>query len=414
MALLGNYSILHKSPAKYTTGSVGFINRANSNKPGMMRSQNAGGPEATFNSLPAGFFSTKAYFLPKTVGRIVSRPNITVISSGALAGGKPGSASGTAVISNSIDGTMLVYLSSDGSLLIDSSTSLSGIGYVSAPASITIGADSDSTGLGNVISASSIVVGSSLEPTANYYGSANSLVEIIGEAIISGFNQTSASSSVLFGGSSALAGVVGGYTVASFSVNGSGDIAGLASGSSSSTITFSEIITGTLSSSALASSTVTFTGLGDIAGRVLGASSTNISINTLAIIIGALGSQSISSIQITTDSSSAAIGHGKSSGGVVLSGGIHPFAFAYGKASTDVQEVLDANTIASAVWAKVIETGFTAEQILRILASVAAGQTDIIPGVDNTAVVKFRDLNDTLDRITVDMDGSERINVEIH
>lgn len=92
------------------------------------RSRNASDPEAAFNSLPAGFFSTKAYFLPKTIGRIVSRPSITVISSGELAGGKPGSASGSAVISNLIDGTMLVYLSSDGSLLIDSSTSLSGIG----------------------------------------------------------------------------------------------------------------------------------------------------------------------------------------------------------------------------------------------------------------------------------------------
>ena len=37
MALLGNMSILHKSPAKYLTGTVGYGDRANWNKPGMMR-----------------------------------------------------------------------------------------------------------------------------------------------------------------------------------------------------------------------------------------------------------------------------------------------------------------------------------------------------------------------------------------
>lgn len=53
------------------------------------------------------------------------------------------------------------------------------------------------------------------------------------------------------------------------------------------------------------------------------------------------------------------------------------------------------------VWARVIESGYTAEEILRILAGVAAGKSS----GQNTAPV-YRDLGDTKDRVTGTVDGS--------
>lgn len=70
--------------------------------------------------------------------------------------------------------------------------------------------------------------------------------------------------------------------------------------------------------------------------------------------------------------------------------------------------------IVSATWAKVIETGYTAEQVLRILSAVAAGKTTIVqlsPG----ALVTYRDLNDTTDRLVAECTSgpAERVDVTL-
>jgi hypothetical protein len=59
-------------------------------------------------------------------------------------------------------------------------------------------------------------------------------------------------------------------------------------------------------------------------------------------------------------------------------------------------------------WDAVIESGFTAREILQILAAVAAGKTDIIDLGGGNATVTFRDLADTKDRIEAAVTGSER------
>ena len=48
-----------------------------------------------------------------------------------------------------------------------------------------------------------------------------------------------------------------------------------------------------------------------------------------------------------------------------------------------------------------------------MLAAVAAGKTTIVDNGNNTATVVFRDLEDTVDRVTAEMDGSERTNVTL-
>jgi hypothetical protein len=62
-------------------------------------------------------------------------------------------------------------------------------------------------------------------------------------------------------------------------------------------------------------------------------------------------------------------------------------------------------------WTEVIEPGFTAAEVLRLLAAVAAGKTDIVDLGGGNATVKFRNLGDTKDRVVATMAGSERATV---
>lgn len=69
----------------------------------------------------------------------------------------------------------------------------------------------------------------------------------------------------------------------------------------------------------------------------------------------------------------------------------------------------DIAAIADAVWAQVdIETGYNGKEAIRLLLAVLAGKTDIIDLGGGAAAVKFRDINDTKDRVTATMAGSER------
>lgn len=69
-------------------------------------------------------------------------------------------------------------------------------------------------------------------------------------------------------------------------------------------------------------------------------------------------------------------------------------------------DVLTAQGCANAVWAALMETGMTAQQALRLLTAIAAGKTTI--GTGDPVVVTFRDINDTVTRVTAEMEESER------
>jgi hypothetical protein len=62
------------------------------------------------------------------------------------------------------------------------------------------------------------------------------------------------------------------------------------------------------------------------------------------------------------------------------------------------------------MWEQVIENGYTAEQIMRMLASVMAGKSTILDNGNGSATIVFRDLNDTVNRITTNVVGSSRGN----
>jgi hypothetical protein len=63
---------------------------------------------------------------------------------------------------------------------------------------------------------------------------------------------------------------------------------------------------------------------------------------------------------------------------------------------------VDYNLLASAVWQKAIEGGYTAEELLRLMSSAMAGK---VSGAEGTTTT-FRDVSDTKDRIVASVDVS--------
>lgn len=96
-----------------------------------------------------------------------------------------------------------------------------------------------------------------------------------------------------------------------------------------------------------------------------------------------------------------------------------------------VQEVLNAqssqynnvNTIGEKInssgssgnpWTEVIESGLNAGDVMKIIAAVLAGKTLITDHGEGQATVIFRDVNDTKDVLTAEMEGSERTDIELN
>ena len=69
---------------------------------------------------------------------------------------------------------------------------------------------------------------------------------------------------------------------------------------------------------------------------------------------------------------------------------------------------LSQDDVTGAVLESPVEPGVTLRQAIRALLAVAAGKTDITDLGGGAATVKFRDVNDTKDRVTATMAGSER------
>lgn len=175
MALLGNCSILHKSPAKYTTGTVGFNDRANWNKPGMMR--NRGNLTLStlwkFDAVPSGMMAGRAFFAPQTAGRIVSRAPFSIEASASGALGLPASASASIAINAASIGGLIA-------------------GGV-ASCTMTFTATGSIAGLAAGQASSAISITASAIPSATAGGVANGTISITGAAIGYGLGYMNAS-----------------------------------------------------------------------------------------------------------------------------------------------------------------------------------------------------------------------------
>lgn len=74
---------------------------------------------------------------------------------------------------------------------------------------------------------------------------------------------------------------------------------------------------------------------------------------------------------------------------------------------------MSPENIAIAVWNKLLVGAYTAQECIDILTAVAAGKTTVVSTIPGEASVKFRNLNDTLDKVEAEMINSERTNVSI-
>lgn len=74
---------------------------------------------------------------------------------------------------------------------------------------------------------------------------------------------------------------------------------------------------------------------------------------------------------------------------------------------------LSPENLAAAVMSSVVDGTYTVEDVLKILAAVAAGKTTINDLGGGAAEVVFRNLTDALDRVQADMTGSERAAVTL-
>ena len=79
---------------------------------------------------------------------------------------------------------------------------------------------------------------------------------------------------------------------------------------------------------------------------------------------------------------------------------------------TVLESPVDGATIGG--WSEPIDNGLTGAQLLQLMASVLFGKTSITDLGGGLATVKFRDLEDSKDRVTADMDGSERTDVTLN
>lgn len=84
-------------------------------------------------------------------------------------------------------------------------------------------------------------------------------------------------------------------------------------------------------------------------------------------------------VSLTAEGLTIALGHTGGTAGVALDCDWSPYAVGW-LSGTTAESGLTPTGIANAVWQKVIEQGFTAEQIIRILAAYAAGEATGLEG----------------------------------
>jgi hypothetical protein len=144
--------------------------------------------------------------------------------------------------------------------------------------------------------------------------------------------------------------------------------------------------------SATGTTTITFTESGLAAGALAAEGEASFAFTlpnaTLGAIINAIATGAITFSGAGTPS---AIGH--------LAGDITPFT------------ELSPENLAANVWATIIESGYTAKQVMQLVGAHASGTTDINDLGGGNAEVTFNGLDDTTARIFAEMTGSERTTV---
>ena len=336
--LIGNYSVLLKSPAKFLAGLTVSDNRSNFNTPGRAR-----------NILTAMGFS-----------KVVTIPN--------------GYKTGYNWQIAQVDGGMSTYelISSTGSIsFANLAGGLNGV--------------SDITGSGDIVDAAILwlgILGSTITGTASSNIDINGLIEI-GTSIV---GDSTLSSDLLA------------------AINAQADVSG------TSSISLADIIAALLLSADIlgtSDSNADLAGGVNVTSDLSGTSDTTIDITAIWRMLGGLsGSSGVnSSIKGQGNFLAALTGTSAVTGSNDTTIG-------------DMSALIDNNAgelttegIAHAVWSSLVEGNLSYQDVVQILLAIAAGKTTVVDLGSGQAVVTFRNMNDTLDRVTATMDHSDRVTV---
>lgn len=164
-------------------------------------------------------------------------------------------------------------------------------------------------------------------------------------------------------------------------------------------------------------------GSGDLSAGIIGKLEAAADLAGSGDLVGALGSlaEMVATIIGSGGAEGTLTGRASMSADIVVTGDVlntanvaaavwDAVAGAYNTPGSMGEKLNDAGS-ASNPWTEVIESGYTAAEILRLLASVAAGKTTVDDLGGGYATVTFRDLSDTKDRVVADMVNSERSDV---
>lgn len=360
--LIGNYTVLNKNPTRFLGGSTTSVEtntRASSGKNGMVRGRfyrADGTVSLPLLTTPTGTYPSYCFILPQKAGQISSHYMVNGVTTTAanLAGGRNGEAVVTG--SGTSDSSVIAALGN-----ITGSVTGSGV------SSATLTALAYTTGA---------FIGA---------GDVNGTVTSIAllNAALDGFTVTSGTAEGLIGfeinaalvGEAVTAGALAGALTAAASVVG---FTGLTGG-----------ITGLRDASA------NLVGQAEISADVIGAWFAAGDLLAAGNLVGA--ANALSHI------SSLVIGQTVLAGTPLAAGRIGSVI------SSDVSGELTASGIVQALMAHEIESGYSFETVMQLIAAIQAGKTSIVDHGDGTATVTFRNLPDTEDQAVFELDGSERV-----
>lgn len=245
-----------------------------------------------------------------------------------------------------------------------------------------------------------------------------------------GLPRTSAST-LSFSGTLALDGLLSGYsvglltTVAQTVLDGdgimsptvtvtlSGNVAAEAGalGTASGSLQLNTSVIAGLVVSAAAQASLLLGGSANIDGALESTATGTLTLGAVVDLIGTLTGVGNGGITTTANADASALGSIAPTGLFTLSGAVTTLADGIFTASTanTAEDVLTADSIATAVMDYVIDSGYSFQQVTRLMSAILSGKTEIVDLGGGLATVTFRNLPDTLDAAVFDMDGSKRI-----
>jgi hypothetical protein len=161
-------------------------------------------------------------------------------------------------------------------------------------------------------------------------------------------------------------------------------------------IVFGAAGTGALGRNMAASASISIT-LPPFLGALIsgGSGSASIIISAVGSITATLGAPGMATISISASATKAAIGWLIGNGTVSIDGTLISYARGHMQGTTE-ESGLTPTGVANAVWNKIIEAGYSANEVLRLLAAHAAGDADGLEGATTT----FDSLDGSKTRIT--------------